>query len=1116
MTKLSAHHNFYFYLFGRTTRRKAVFLFFVLHFVIFTVSCCLCSVVSAFRSAGDLRLRKRDVSGSTSTTPIVPTTTLEAAPASPVVRHIPPSANENINLLKIRPPYTPPLAPEVRSGVLSWAAWLRKVKRWSSLCKNLVLFALSYLPGKVFAVLRRNPKEILKPRPLLRLETLISGWPFELDFVLELEQKEYEEILQGLDEETSTNIRRRADVQQMLPVEEEEEDLDQRSNSYKNYLLNNKKHESQNILQRMTMQVDLPTSSSVEGGAQHHGFFASSNGVSSTSRPLDAGRRRILAKYSGLYDLVGEEGLHGDGQREQKDADDEDVKISSCVSKNRTIIKQTTSIRRKYVKRGTSGEVTLMHDVETGMFWLRDIGEPVAVYDSTGWFIPTTIRGAVGDVDTDASWRQDEVERRVDLQRHAVGVDGVRSSKSLNPREHKVDDVTRAACQSREVQRLEQLHDHTGTAAPSLAALEGAMNTYTALVGPGSSFDVLPSTSDGPTSPSAPGGRPRGHDILRGTSRGPAADMMFCKNGTSDRQQGLSCTGYLTRRDDMQMEGASSTVSGCAKNDDDADIAALISQLSKTSGVSALALGGADEEEEKSITTVSGKEAQIASFFGPATVAKYPRGKVTDSSWTKFDFDGGVRPVFRKRKGSTRGTSSCTSNIFDGEGGREVKSQDRHEGKLPEKEDESHSSSNKEVMRIYDRDSQRILVREMMRHASVLVPNHCTQLDPLVLMLITWWQDACETSAPGGGGSGSRASCTSSAVEKAAMDATVLTTRGRGGSSSSTESGVDSILLDTNVAKAPPPSASSTTGTKTPPSASSCTTSSGTSASSTTGTKVKRGKLIKSNRGSRRSRFVRAPRFVSHSLVAKYPAFGSVCRELGGIFVDRKSPASKKECAQAICDHTDHWLAADPDEREPLVVFGEGGLSNHEGILDLRSGAFQNPRASIRPIMLRYTPNLAETMWYYKEEDNYPSTSTSSTPGGPTLSQHYKKDASVVLDGGQVADGTLPGRGQNEKPLGPVVARYRKNVEDGQQTVPASELEGPLSTPTWLERHVIAPSPTDERKTPEKAPRRKVVVKFLPTDSMTGDDVTTDAWRDRVQEEMRLSFAELSLREEQK
>ena len=95
-----------------------------------------------------------------------------------------------------------------------------------------------------------------------------------------------------------------------------------------------------------------------------------------------------------------------------------------------------------------------------------------------------------------------------------------------------------------------------------------------------------------------------------------------------------------------------------------------------------------------------------------------------------------------------------------------------------------------------------------------------------------------------------------------------------------------------------------------------------------------------------------APSFVARREgLAGVPVYGTICRALQLIYVQRQDPASRRACADAIVQRV-RAGAGWP----PLVVFPEGGTSRR-GLKEFRAGAFR-AGAPVQPVALRYDAGL--------------------------------------------------------------------------------------------------------------------------------------------------------------
>lgn len=103
------------------------------------------------------------------------------------------------------------------------------------------------------------------------------------------------------------------------------------------------------------------------------------------------------------------------------------------------------------------------------------------------------------------------------------------------------------------------------------------------------------------------------------------------------------------------------------------------------------------------------------------------------------------------------------------------------------------------------------------------------------------------------------------------------------------------------------------------------------------------------------------PRIVAMIGSLKVPIFGPLVKEIESIVVDRSDPESRKATLYAMEEHCKTWRKGD----RPLLIFPEGTVSNGEGVITFKRGAFV-PGAPVRPVLLVYTgpwTPAATTYW---------------------------------------------------------------------------------------------------------------------------------------------------------
>eukprot|EP00929_Paragymnodinium_shiwhaense_P000909 TRINITY_DN101102_c0_g1_i1.p1 TRINITY_DN101102_c0_g1~~TRINITY_DN101102_c0_g1_i1.p1 ORF type:complete len:516 (-),score=127.30 TRINITY_DN101102_c0_g1_i1:45-1568(-) len=93
-----------------------------------------------------------------------------------------------------------------------------------------------------------------------------------------------------------------------------------------------------------------------------------------------------------------------------------------------------------------------------------------------------------------------------------------------------------------------------------------------------------------------------------------------------------------------------------------------------------------------------------------------------------------------------------------------------------------------------------------------------------------------------------------------------------------------------------------------------------------------------------------APKVLAKAGAKQTPIFGKLMEEMDTIFVDRQDPDSRQETMRAIRGHCTSWRDGD----RPLLIFPEGTVSNGEGILPFKKGAFVSG-VPVRPVVIVYT-----------------------------------------------------------------------------------------------------------------------------------------------------------------
>lgn len=114
-----------------------------------------------------------------------------------------------------------------------------------------------------------------------------------------------------------------------------------------------------------------------------------------------------------------------------------------------------------------------------------------------------------------------------------------------------------------------------------------------------------------------------------------------------------------------------------------------------------------------------------------------------------------------------------------------------------------------------------------------------------------------------------------------------------------------------------------------------------------------------------------APKIVAMSGARNTPVFGKVMEEMDVVFVNRQDRDSRRAALNAISGHCSTWT---PGSR-PLLIFPEGTVSNGEGVLPFKKGAFVSG-TPVRPVVMVYTGHFDPACTSYKMSEEGPVETT--------------------------------------------------------------------------------------------------------------------------------------------
>lgn len=104
-----------------------------------------------------------------------------------------------------------------------------------------------------------------------------------------------------------------------------------------------------------------------------------------------------------------------------------------------------------------------------------------------------------------------------------------------------------------------------------------------------------------------------------------------------------------------------------------------------------------------------------------------------------------------------------------------------------------------------------------------------------------------------------------------------------------------------------------------------------------------------------------APRVVAMAKCRRIPVLGGLMEQMDTVFVDPRDADSRQKTADAILGHCAGWQSG----QRPLLVFPEGTMTNGQGLVDFKKGAFL-AGVPVRPVVLVYTGHFDPASTSYK------------------------------------------------------------------------------------------------------------------------------------------------------